>query len=198
MIWVLPTAAAVAWLVSLGDRPAGLVAKPLASLGFVLIGLSGLPFDDRIGSYVLAGLILAALGDVALMFERWFMVGLGLFGMGHLAYIAGFTTVAGPSPAWLVVAAVAMIAAGRWLLPQIAGAMRTAVAVYIVIIGVMLATALSAGGRSLALPIGAAMFVLSDLLVARERFVTSDDRNRLWGLPLYYAAQVLIASTIAG
>jgi len=198
VIWVLPTAAAVAWLVSLGDRPAGLVAKPLASLGFVLIGLSGVPFDNRMGAFILAGLVCAALGDVALMFERWFLAGLGLFAIGHLAYIAGFTRVAAPTTEWLVLGAVAALAAGRWLLPQITGTMRTAVAAYIAIIGVMLATALSAGTRSVALPIGAAMFVLSDLLVARERFVESDDRNRLWGLPLYYAAQVLIASTIAG
>ncbi len=197
MIWVLPTAAAVAWLVALGDRPAGFIAKPVASLGFVLIGLSGVPFDHRMGAFVLAGLVCAALGDVALMFERWFLAGLGLFAIGHLAYIAGFTRVAAPRAEWLVLGAAAALGAGRWLLPQITGTMRTAVTVYIVIIGVMLATAFSAGTRSVALPIGATMFVLSDLLVARERFVESDERNRLWGLPLYYAAQVLIASTIA-
>lgn len=198
MIWVLPTAAAVAWLVSLGDRPAAFVAKPLASLGFVLIGLTGLPLDTRMGPFVLAGLVLAALGDVALMFERWFLVGLGLFAACHVAYIAGFSTVARPSVVWLMVAAVAMVLIARWILPRVTGTMRTAVAGYIVVIGVMAASALSARARSLALPVGAVMFVLSDLLVARERFVTSDDRNRMWGLPLYYAAQVLIASTIAG
>jgi hypothetical protein len=34
---------------------------------------------------------------------------------------------------------------------------------------------------------------LSDLSVARDRFVKPAFVNRLWGLPLYYASTVLIA-----
>ena len=40
---------------------------------------------------------------------------------------------------------------------------------------------------------GATAFYLSDLAVARERFVTRSFADKLWGLPLYYVAQVLIA-----
>jgi hypothetical protein len=36
-------------------------------------------------------------------------------------------------------------------------------------------------------------FYLSDLAVARDRFVARAFVNRLWGLPLYYAAQILFA-----
>jgi len=43
---------------------------------------------------------------------------------------------------------------------------------------------------------GAVLFAVSDLAVARERFVRAAFTNQLWGLPLYYAAQVVIASTV--
>lgn len=196
MIWALPTAAAVAWLLIVRDRPAQFVAKPLASLGFVMIALSGAPLDTRYGTLVSAGLVLAAIGDIALMYERWFLVGLGSFALGHLAYIGAFTTVADPGALSLLVGGVVAIGAARWVLPHTTGPMRTAVATYIVVIGAMLTTALPAGPNSIRIPLGAALFATSDLLVARERFMIHDDRNRLWGLPLYYAAQVLIASTV--
>lgn len=198
MIWALPTAAAVAWLLAVRDRPARFVAKPLASVGFVMVGLSGTPFENRYGWLVLAGLGLAAIGDVALMFERWFLIGLGSFALGHLAYIGAFTSVGDPGALPLLAGGIVAIGAVAWVLPHTTGTMRTAVAIYILVIATMLVTALWAASSSVRIPLGAALFAVSDLLVARERFMTHDDRNRLWGLPLYYAGQVFIASTIAG
>ena len=46
--------------------------------------------------------------------------------------------------------------------------------------------------------VGAVMFYLSDLSVARERFVRSGFVNRIWGLPAYYVAQLILAWTIFG
>jgi hypothetical protein len=42
---------------------------------------------------------------------------------------------------------------------------------------------------------GAFSFYLSDIFVARQRFVTPSFFNRLAGLPLYYLGQFLLAST---
>jgi hypothetical protein len=39
----------------------------------------------------------------------------------------------------------------------------------------------------------AVAFYLSDVSVARDRFVAPGFGNRIWGLPLYYGAQVLFA-----
>ena len=44
---------------------------------------------------------------------------------------------------------------------------------------------------------GAFAFYVSDLAVARERFVSSSFLNRAWGLPLYYGAQILLAASVA-
>jgi hypothetical protein len=40
---------------------------------------------------------------------------------------------------------------------------------------------------------GAGLFALSDLAVAQDRFVARSFASTLWGLPAYYAAQLLIA-----
>jgi uncharacterized membrane protein YhhN len=76
--------------------------------------------------------------------------------------------------------------------------MRGAVRAYIAVISVMVVAA--AGTYALAgngwIPLGAVGFYLSDLSVARDRFVKEEFLNRIWGLPLYYAAQVALAWSI--
>jgi hypothetical protein len=56
------------------------------------------------------------------------------------------------------------------------------------------ATADGSGIWTIAL--GASLFAISDLSVARDRFVARAFVNRLWGLPLYFAAQLILASTV--
>jgi hypothetical protein len=50
-------------------------------------------------------------------------------------------------------------------------------------------------GRALILT-GSLCFYLSDLFVARHRFIKEEYRNRLLGLPLYYAGQFMLAFSI--
>ena len=59
------------------------------------------------------------------------------------------------------------------------------------------ALAATSGGGPPGVAAGALAFVASDLFVARDRFVSPAFANRLLGLPLYYAAQMLLAATIA-
>lgn len=46
--------------------------------------------------------------------------------------------------------------------------------------------------------LGAILFALSDISVARDRFVAHGLVNRLWGLPIYFIAQLLLAWSITG
>ena len=181
MILVLPTAALVAWLVRVHDRPAAFVAKPLASAGFVLIALSEGAVDSAY---------------VALMFDRWFLAGLVLFAAGHVAYIFAFLTNGSVTLPSVAIGAALGLGSAIWLLPRVEPAMRVPVAVYIVVISVMVSVGIGPDQPTF-VRIGAPLFALSDLLVARERFIASDARNRTWGLPMYYAAQILIALSIA-
>lgn len=196
MIFVLPTAAVVAWLVRVRDRPAAYVAKPLASTGFLLIALSEGAIDTAYGRIILAGLVLGALGDVALMFDRWFLAGLVTFAAGHVAYILAFLIDGSITLPSIAVGTALGLGSAIWLIPRVDSAMKVPVTVYIVVISVMVTAGIGPSQPTL-VRIGAPLFALSDLLVARERFIASDARNRMWGLPMYYAAQVLIALSVA-
>ena len=44
--------------------------------------------------------------------------------------------------------------------------------------------------------VGAFAFYLSDLAVARQRFVVKSFTNKAWGLPLYFGAQLVLAWTV--
>lgn len=184
------------------------MAKVSASLGFVGLayqtGVPGLPA----GAVLTLALVLSAVGDAALIGKSRlaFVAGLGAFFLGHLAFAGAFWgRDIDASAAWITagVILVPSLAFERWLAP-LTGSLRPAVAAYIVVLGVMVSLAFGVGvhGDSPLLPVGAALFWLSDICVAWNRFVRpalSDVSQTRWapwarrvGLPLYFGAQVLI------
>jgi uncharacterized membrane protein YhhN len=181
------------------------LAKPIASLAFIWAGLAAGALDSGYGQLVLLGLALCLVGDVLLIpLERpaVFRAGVFAFLAGHVAYSAAFLTrpldplglVAGT-----VLLAVVVGAVLRWVGPTLPAGMVWPVRVYMVVIGVMsaLACGVTAAGGPWAVAVGALAFTASDVSVARDRFVRHEFVNRAWGLPLYYAAQLAIASTPA-
>ncbi len=177
------------------------LAKGLSSAGFVGLALALGATRDPYGRWILAGLLLSLVGDLLLLLNarRALFLGLGAFLLAHLAYLAAFW-VRGLAPVWTLIA-LAVLTVPRWkvlhwLLPAIDGpGMRRAVTLYASVITLMLA---AAAGTAAAWPgwrilTGALLFYLSDLFVARQRFVAPGLTNRLIGLPLYYAGQVLLA-----
>jgi uncharacterized membrane protein YhhN len=177
------------------------VSKTLASLGFVAIGALAAGDASSFGRLVVMGLMLCALGDVLLLWDRTFDPGLWAFLSGHVAYVAAFA-VALPMAEWRLEVAlpltVVAVLVGCWLWPHL-GRRKASVSAYIAVISVMVLAAVSA---ALAGPVGwmpavgAVLFYFSDLTVARHRFVQAAFVNRAVGLPLYYAGQVLIALSI--
>src|SRR5207253_7635336 len=124
--------------------------------------------------------------------------GLGAFLVGHLLFAAAFVARGVSPPVAAVAAAAAAVAAvpvARWLLPHVKGGMRAPVLAYMTAISAMVS--LAAGSfafRPAPLLLGGALaFYFSDLSVARDRFVQPGFVNRLWGIPLYYGAQLLFA-----
>lgn len=196
---LLLTGAALAALLVAEYRSSGgrLTFKTLASLGFVWMAVAdGLP-TTPVGWLLLTGLGLSLLGDVALVFKHGFLPGLVAFAATHLAYTGAFVndttnTVVMVSAAALAI--VALVAVRRWLDGRVPERLNLPVQVYMIAISAMLVTA--AGQPDRMLYAGAALFYLSDLAVARQRFVTPGFRNKLVGLPLYYAGQLLIASAV--
>jgi len=83
----------------------------------------------------------------------------------------------------------------RVLWPKL-GSLRVPVSVYVGAIVAMVIGAIAIRDvvpKGTPLAIGAALFFASDLAVARDRFLARDFTNKLWGLPAYYAGQLLIA-----
>lgn len=188
-----------------GSQTGVWVAKPLASTGFIAVALAAGALQTPYGLAVLAALVLCWVGDVLLIpkgARTPFLVGLSSFLLGHVGFVVAFALL-GPDPLWT--AAAGAVALGpaylalRWLRPHLSERMRIPVVVYVVVISLMVVVALgtaAATGRS-AIAVGAACFYLSDLSVARHRFVSASFWNKSWGLPLYYAAQLILASTVS-
>ncbi len=195
--------AALVWSEWRGNR-LRLAAKPAASAAFIAVALLAGAVDTGYGRWVLVGLALSAVGDVALLWHssRLFLLGLGSFLLGHAAYVAAFVTRGvdgGAAIAGLVVLAGPAFLVIRWLWPHVPSKMRPPVAAYAAVISLMVAMAigtivLEQDGRII---VAAVMFYFSDLAVARDRFVEPGRINKLWGLPLYYAAQFFFAATVA-
>ena len=183
------------------DHEEEVVFKTAASLLFVILGAIAWSSDNPFATWILVGLALCAFGDVLLIWERTFDIGLISFLLGHVAYVAAFAAAA-PATEWarwiLLPIALTSSAALAWLWPHL-GRRRTSVGAYVVVITIMVWGALavtSAGVLGWMIAIGAVLFYLSDLTVARDRFVHADFINRAIGLPMYYAAQVLIALSV--
>lgn len=198
------TALAVAVLVAAevrGARTLRAIAKCTASAGFVAVGVSaGLPSGSPAQQAVFAGLVLGAIGDVCLISreKRWFLLGIGAFLLNHVAYVVAFAAL-GIAPLATAVACVPL-GAFAWAVWRVvgtrAGSLKVPVMAYIAVISAMVACAVGstfAGGPRILL-IGASLFFVSDLAVARDRFLAPGPSNKLWGLPTYYAAQLLFAS----
>ena len=188
-----------------GFRPGRYLCKPLAAAAFVWLALSlDAPGTDY-GNWLLAALILCMVGDLFLMpeDERSFLKGLTAFLCGHLLFAIAFLQL--PSdPRGLLVSGVPALAllilVWRWLTPHVDRAMKAPVTLYVFVITAMLLCAGLTAGQPAApfILCGAWGFALSDLAVARRQFVTPDSRTSgLWGTPLYFLSQMVLACSVA-
>jgi uncharacterized membrane protein YhhN len=180
--------------------------KPLSTILVIAIALLSFTQPEVRPAFtwwVTAGLILSLGGDVALMFKssRAFLVGLILFLLAHVMYAIGFTLFNGFHPQDLVTAVV-LVAIGipiyLYLRPGL-GRLHGPVVLYLLVILIMVHRALSTffgdtftTTQAWLLSLGAILFLLSDLILAVDRFRHPFELSRL-RLHLYYAGQILIA-----
>ena len=190
-----------------GNQKGKLPTKTILSCLFIFTALVQAHLIPVYCYILFFGLIFCLGGDVflALPQERMFLLGLVSFLLGHVLYVVGFFYVADVSQWTWVGCLVGVLVSGLvfwWLRPHL-GSMLLPVIAYIIVITVMVVGAwtvlgdakLSYAGRLLVF-IGAVSFYLSDLFVARDRFLKSEFSNRLIGLPLYYCGQFLLAFSV--
>lgn len=188
-------------------------AKMAASTFFVLIAVSLGAHASTYGQFILAALLLGWLGDALLLSRapKAFMGGLAVFLLSHVLFAAAFLSGGLSGVLSGALSVPAMGAAGvlaalfgtfvlRWLLPHTPGEFKGPVIAYVlVILGMCVAAAgFAFGSQRWAVLVGALLFALSDISVARDRFVRPGHVNRLWGWPSYFLAQVVLAWTVVG
>lgn len=204
LLTAVPLLAGLLYFRKRQSLPGIALTKPSLSALFVLAALTGSHGHPQYFAFILAGLLFCLAGDVFLISasRKFFLAGLIAFLAGHVFYSIAFYTVASPGSSTLFAATACCLLSGAFFLrirPYL-GTMMLPVAAYVTVITIMVIGAatlmgesrLPVGGRALALA-GAVFFYLSDLFVARERFVKHEFLNRLVGLPLYYAGQFMIA-----
>jgi uncharacterized membrane protein YhhN len=211
MVNILILAAAGALLFGLlyfekkGSSQGLILTKPFLSALFILAAFAGSHPNRTYFDLVLAGLLFCMAGDVFLIFslsKKLFLAGLVSFLVGHVLYAIAFFSSSSPDRLTWIAGACCLTMSGAvfaWLRPRL-GRMLVPVFAYVVVITTMVIGAasfmgdetLDFSGRALAFS-GAILFYFSDIFVARQRFVTRQYVNRLVGLPLYYAAQFMIA-----
>lgn len=189
-----------------GDQRQVYVLKPLSTLLVIAVALLSLltpAAQPAFTLWIAAGLVLSLGGDVALMFEtnRAFLVGLVLFLLAHVVYSITFTVPNGFHPADIATGAVLLgvaVAIYLYLRPGL-GSMQGPVIAYTLIICFMVNRAISAffgdaftTTQAWLLTLGAVFFMLSDIVLAVNRFRRPMEKRRL-SLFAYYLGQLLIA-----
>lgn len=175
-------------------------AKVIASFGFLATAISVAALQHSFGRMIFIGLVLSMLGDIALIdpSRERFLLGLGSFLLAHLAYITAFVSY-GVRVRWAAFAAIPVLFAVYfvvlWLQPGLPADVAAPVYAYIAVISLMVVCAFGARGAGAPglIVAGALLFFVSDLSVAAQRILEVDFPTIVWGLPLYYAAQLCIA-----
>lgn len=180
------------------------IAKPLATaLVFALAWRARPAVSARYRHFVLAGIACSLAGDVLLMLPGdLFVPGLVAFLLGHACFIAALL---GDSrfavPAWPLLACLAYgIANLVALWGAIAAPLRVPVIVYVAVLcsmaGQALARALRGEAPARLAARGALLFMLSDSVLAWDRFRGPLPLASLWVLATYYLALWWIARSV--
>ena len=209
---LLPFLGAVAALLAIASAPWALdrpwlnfAFKPLATLCVIAWVALGRSADALVRRWILIGLAFSLVGDVALLWPvQGFLAGLVAFLLGHLSYLVALTRrtrfLASP-PAfgvWAIVAA--SVLAGLWA--GVPTELRAPVLIYVCALAAMAAQATSVwlarrgqadAVRWRTVAIGGALFVLSDAILATDKFVGGVPMPTLWNLSIYWVAQWFIA-----
>lgn len=202
LLVVTATVAAVDWwAVAVDRRPVEYVCKPLVLVLLIALAAALHPALGIRREWFLAALVLSLAGDVLLMLPQdLFVAGLGSFLAGHVFYIAGLTRHGGSGSTVALAAVAVMVAAAvpaSRILPAVkrrSPGMLTPVALYMVVISAMVATA-AATGVALA-ACGAILFWVSDASIAWDRFVRPWSWARTWIMVTYHLGQAALVLSL--
>lgn len=155
----------------------------------------------RFDYYLMAALLFSLAGDVFLMLPiDAFIPGLGSFLVAHLFYIVLFRQGQAWFPSRVALAGTLGVGALMYAIVWSGlgdPVLKVAVAAYVTVIALMAAQAIGratvqGGAAARWVAVGACVFMVSDSLIAINKFVMPVPLSALWILSTYYVAQILI------
>lgn len=191
------------------DRRLVWAAKPTTLVLLVLAALAIDAEDPTVRIWFVIGLLLSLVGDVFLMLPEDtdlplppFLLGLGAFLLGHVAYVVGMASDL-DSWAFAAVGLLVVAAAGGLVAPRIVGGVRRTspdlvvpVLAYMAVISTMVVFSF---GRGVAWGIvGALLFYASDAILAWNRFVTPARILQVAVMVTYHLAQLGLVLSLLG
>jgi uncharacterized membrane protein YhhN len=181
------------------------IFKPLTMVFIILIAVLKTKASPAFYAFaIIAGLVCSTAGDIFLMLPTdQFILGLVSFLIAHLFYISAFTygSKIRHAPWALIPFVIFGILIYVILFPYL-GAMKLPVAAYILVILVMGWRAWERWSQTAEITalfafIGAVLFIISDSILALNRFREPFAVARALNLSTYFAAQCLIALSIS-
>jgi alkylglycerol monooxygenase len=180
-----------------------LVVKPLVMLLAIFYVADPLHLrrtPTRFDALLMGALAFSLVGDCFLMVPGFFIPGLVSFLLAHVFYIALFKQGMPwlPSRRALLLTLALGAAMYAFIFNGLDAVLKVAVAAYVVVIALMAAQAIGRATvlrekASVAVAFGSVFFMLSDSLLATNRFAVPLPMAQFWVLATYYVAQILIA-----
>lgn len=183
-----------------------LLSKPMILISLILYFVyNGKRLPKKTFIYTLLALCFSLMGDVLLLFDErsapFFMFGLIAFLLAHISYTLVFIQQGHKGVAkrfWWVLAALILYGLTLYLiLIDYLGALQIPVIIYISAILLMAITAYNRNGNVrnpsfILVLIGALFFIVSDSLLAVNKFLFAVPASHIWVMGTYATAQYLI------
>ncbi len=180
------------------------IFKPFTTLLIIFFAFLQLPeVSVQYKVFILIGLILSLSGDIFLLWpEKSFVAGLAAFLLAHLLFILAMTNDFGPYLDWeyLIPIALYMIVF-LWIILPKSGKLVVPVGIYSLVLMLFFWQAAGravylSGNSAMDALLGAGLFVVSDSLLAYNKFVKFSKWAELFILITYWAALYFIALSV--
>jgi len=176
------------------------IAKSLTTIAIIFFASSNRSMS-RLSAQMVTALIFCLLGDIALIWDDLFLLGVGFFLVAHLLFIRALTSRFGfrLAPVTLIFALALILGMSFYLWSGLDNTLKIAIPIYATVISLMGAQAISIGLRRRSsirtqIALGGTLFILSDALLGINAFKEPFDFSGVFILSTYWAALTLLAN----
>jgi len=176
------------------------IAKALTTISIIFFA-SGNRSMSRLSAQMVTALVFCLLGDIALIWDHLFLLGVAFFLIAHLLFIRALSSRFGfrLAPVALIFALALILGMSFYLWSGLDNTLKIAIPIYATVIGLMGAQAISIGLRRRSsirtqIALGGILFIFSDALLGINAFKEPFDFSGVFILSTYWAALTLLAN----